>query len=100
MTMKLTSILPPKASRVRILVGLLYIEVLPFLLPTGGKIEGHEAGYWDGVKLRLLSGSYWARALLGGIVAAVVLTAVIAFANYLGRFADPPREGGGRNRKA
>jgi|HubBroStandDraft_6_1064221.scaffolds.fasta_scaffold41471_2 hypothetical protein len=73
----------------RILICVLGLEVLLFLLPSNGAIEGVANGYWDGVKLRLSSGHYWGFALLSGIGIAVLLFVLVAFAQYLSRFATP-----------
>jgi len=75
----------------RLLVIFLGLEVLLFLLPTTGRVEGLAAGYWDGVRLRLLSSRYWEIAIGGGVGAILLLVALIAFANHLARLA-PPRE--------
>jgi hypothetical protein len=64
------------------------LEVLIFLAPTTGKIEGVSAGFWEGVKLRLLSGHYWAIALLCGIGAVMLLILLSVFAGFLARFTD------------
>jgi hypothetical protein len=82
----------PKEEARRILLIVVGLEVLLFLLPTTGKIEGLAVGYWHGVKLRLLSSSYWGIALLGGIGAGLLLTALIAFSGYLARFTDQPSD--------
>jgi hypothetical protein len=95
---KLTLRAVSKEIGLRTLWVVLGLEVLIFFLPTSGKIEGVSVEYWHGVRLRFLSGNYWARALLCGIGVAILLTVVTAFARYLARFADPPsddsREGG------
>jgi hypothetical protein len=62
------------------------LEVLLFLVPTTGKIEGASSGFGDGVKLRLSSGHYWAIALLCGIGAVVLLIILSFFAGLLARF--------------
>ena len=72
----------------RILYGLSCLEVLLFLAPTNGKIEGASAAFWDGVKLRLLSGHYWAIVVLGGIGAVKLLISLSIFAGFLARFTD------------
>jgi hypothetical protein len=64
------------------------LEVLLFLAPTTGKIEGTSAGFWDGVKLRLLSGHYWTIALLCGIGVVVLIIVLSVFAAFLARFTD------------
>lgn len=74
----------------RTLLVVLGVEILLFLTPTQGRIEGVSVGYWHGVRLRLSSGNYWARALLCGIGVAILLTALTAFARYLARFTDTP----------
>ncbi len=60
----------------RIALSLLSIEILIFLLPTSGKIEGLASGYWEGVGRRLTSSGYWARALLCGIGFAASIAAL------------------------
>jgi hypothetical protein len=40
----------------RIVASVLGFEVLLFLAPDNGTIEGVAHGYWDGVRLRLSSG--------------------------------------------
>ena len=79
-----------KELGLRTLLVVLGLEILLFLTPTQGRIEGVSFGYWHGVLLRLSSGSYWARALLCGIGVAILLTALTAFARYLARFTDTP----------
>jgi hypothetical protein len=91
--MRLTFVPIPKEEARRILLIVVGLEVLLFLLPTTGKIEGLAVGYWQGVKLRLLSGSYWEIALLGGIGAGLLLMVLIAFSGYLSRFTDRPSDG-------
>ncbi len=71
------------------------LEVLIFLLPTEGKVEGLGIGYWDGVRLRLASGNYWARAILCGIGAAMLVIALDILARYLQKFVDPPSKSDG-----
>jgi uncharacterized membrane protein len=66
------------------------LEVLLFLLPDSGKVEGIAFGYWNGVGLRLSSGKYWAIALISGIGSALLLAVLLIFSNYLGRFVKPP----------
>jgi hypothetical protein len=65
------------------------MEVLLFLLPTEGRVEGVAATYWNGVKLRLSSGDYWLRMLLCGIGVALLMATLLIFARYLGRFVTP-----------
>jgi hypothetical protein len=87
----------------RIFVGILALEVLIFLIPTTGNVEGQASSYWDGVALRLSTGSYWLRALLSGLGAAVLLVALVAFSSYLTRFMKPPSNidpAGGAERKS
>jgi hypothetical protein len=91
--MKLTFVRIPKEEVWRIVLVVVGLEVLLFLLPTTGKVEGLAVGYWQGVKLRLLSGSYWGIALLSGIGAGLLLAALIIFSGYLSRFADRPSAG-------
>ena len=74
--------------------GVLGLEVLLFLLPDSGKVEGVALSYWNGVGLRLSSGKYWAIALISGIGFALLLTVLLIFSNYLGRFAKPPSNKG------
>ncbi|MGC2530178.1 MAG: hypothetical protein WA639_20720 [Candidatus Acidiferrum sp.] len=74
----------------RILEIVLGLEVLLFLLPSNGKIEGVATGYWDGVKLRFSSGHYWVFALTSGLGIAVLLFALVAFEHYIiNRFVTP-----------
>ena len=82
--------LVPQSALMRILLGVVGLEVLLFLCPTNGKVEGLAAGYWDGVRLRLSSGNYWARAFLCGVGAGLLLAALVAFSSYLTRFMKPP----------
>jgi hypothetical protein len=86
--MNLTFVRIPKEEVRRILLIVLGLEVLLFLLPTTGKVEGLAVGYWQGVKLRLLSGNYWGIAILSGIGAGLLLTGLIVFSGYLSRFTD------------
>jgi hypothetical protein len=79
----------PKPDKVRILISVLIIEVLFFLLPTEGRVEGVAATYWNGVKLRLLSGNFLLRGLLSGIGVALLMAALLIFARYLGKFVTP-----------
>ena len=55
------------------------LEVLLFLLPDSGKVEGIAFGYWNGVGLRLSSGKYWAIALISGIGFALLLALELIF---------------------
>jgi hypothetical protein len=82
----------PKEAALRILLGVLGLEVLLFLLPSNGRVEGRAVGYWDGLALRLSSGNYWAMALLSGIGAGMLLTALVAFSSYMTRFAKLPSD--------
>jgi hypothetical protein len=79
-----------KGARLRTLLVFLGFEILLFLVPTEGRVEGVARSYWDGVGLRLLSGHYWIIALLSGIGCVLLMEALSAFSNYLGRFAKPP----------
>ena len=79
----------PKPYKLRILLVVLGTEVLLFLLPTEGRVEGIAATYWNGVKLRLSSGDYWLRMVLCGIGVALVMAALLIFARYLGKFVTP-----------
>ncbi|HET7105231.1 MAG TPA: hypothetical protein VFI38_00360 [Candidatus Acidoferrum sp.] len=83
-----------KEAAVRNLIVVLGTEVLLFLLPTNGAIEGVAAGYWDGVRLRLSSGKFWMIALISGICIALILYVLMIFSAYLARFVKPPS---GRN---
>lgn len=76
----------------RLLAFFLSLEVLLFLLPATGNVEGHAAGYWEGVKPRPSSSRYWGIALGGGIGAILPLIALLMFSNYLARFVTPPEE--------
>jgi hypothetical protein len=87
--MKATFGLGSKIEFSRILASVLGLEVLLFLVPGNGAIEGVANGYWDGVKLRLSSGHYWVIALLSGLGVALLLIALTWFAIYLGRFVTP-----------
>ena len=87
--MKATFGIGSKIEFSRILISVLGLEVLLFLLPSNGAIEGVANGYWDGVKLRLSSGHYWVVLLLSGLGVAVLLFVLVAFAHYLSRFATP-----------
>lgn len=80
----------PKEEARRIVLIVVGLEVLLFLLPTTGKVEGLAVGYWQGVKLRLLSGNYWGIALLSAIGAGLLLTGLIIFSGYLSRLTDRP----------
>ena len=75
-----------KQNAARTLYCVLAMEILFFLLSTTGKVEGVARAYWEGVRLRLSSGNYWARAALAGIVFAILLTLLQAFASYFARF--------------
>ena len=90
--MNLTHFYISKDLAVRTVLFVLALEVLFFLLPTEGKIEGLENGYWDGVRLRLLSGNYWAKAVLSGIGAGILLILVSGYAGFLARFTDVPKQ--------
>ena len=79
-----------KEARLRTLSIILGLEILLFLLPTVGRVEGVASSYWDGVRLRFLTGHYWIIALLSGIGCVLLLEVLLAFSNYLGRFVDPP----------
>jgi hypothetical protein len=89
--MKLT--LLPKQEVLRIILIVVTIEFLIFLAPTTGKVEGLAHGYWDGVRLRVSSGNYWTRALLGGVGFGIMLAVLVAFSSYLTRFMKPPSNG-------
>ena len=91
--MKLAFLRIPKEMALRSLAGVIGLEVLLFLLPTAGKVEGFATDYWGGVRLRLSSGKYWAIALLSGIGAYLLLHALLVFSSYLARVAKPPSGG-------
>jgi hypothetical protein len=88
--MKSTFLRTPNEMEWRGIAGLIGIEVLIFFLPTSGKIEGRATSYWDGVRLRFLSGNFWVRAFLCGIGAALILKALLVLSGHLTRFAEPP----------
>lgn len=87
--MRLNLLLSLKEQATRLLAIFVVLEALLFLLPTTGNVEGHAAGYWDGVRLRLSSTSYWAIAIGSGIGAILLLIALLVFSNYLARFVSP-----------
>lgn len=91
--MKLNFVSLAKEEIWRILSVVLSLELLLFLLPTNGKVEGAATGYWDGVKLRLLSGGFWGIALLGGLGAAAILIALFNLSGYLAKFVKPSSDG-------
>ncbi len=68
------------------------LEVLLFLLPDSGKVEGIAFGYWNGVGLRLSSGKYWAIALISGSSFALFLALGLIISNYLVRFVKSPSD--------
>jgi hypothetical protein len=88
--MKAAVTLRAKFELSRIVASVLGFEVLLFLVPDNGTIEGGARGYWDGVRLRLSSGHYWVFALLSGLGVGVLVCVLVAFAIYLSRFATPP----------
>lgn len=77
----------------RLLLTFLIVEVLLFLLPTTGKVEGLALSYWDGVRLRLTNANYLARAVLSGIGGSILFEALVLFAAYFARFVKPPSDG-------
>jgi hypothetical protein len=92
--MKLAFLRVPKEIALRNLAAVIAIEVLLFLSPDNGTLEGVAVDYWDGVRLRLASGKYLAFALISGIGFALLLHILMIFSTYLSRFVKPPS---GRN---
>jgi hypothetical protein len=90
--MKSHLVLIPKVAVLRILFGVLGLEVLLFLLPSNEGVEGRAVGYWDGLVLRLSSGKFWTMTLLSGIGAAILLAALVAFSSYMTKFVRPPSD--------
>ncbi len=90
--MKLPSLRAVKQRGRSVLPLVICVETLFFLLPTSGKVEGHAAGYWGGLRLRLQSGNFWARAVLSGMLAALLLAVILLFSSYLAKFVDPPSD--------
>ena len=74
----------------RVVPVFVWVELLMFLLPTNGKVEGLAANHWDGVRLRFLSGNYLIRALLAGFGACILVALILVFSDYLARFMKPP----------
>ena len=93
LTMKSAFPLLVKEMALRVLPSVIFVEVLLFVLPTNGKVEGVAASYWDEVRLRLSSGNYLVIAFLSGIGVAVLMAALLIFSDYLAKFVKPPSGG-------
>ncbi len=91
--MKSNLVLIPKVAALRILFGVLGLEVLLFLLPSNEGVGGRAVGYSDGLMLRLSSSKFWTMTLLSGIGAAILLAALVAFSSYMTKFVKPPSNG-------